>query len=58
MEKELIIVEKIESFDWKKVLESQGLFKYHEFVVQGMRITDDGKILSCEIMKEVKKEDG
>jgi hypothetical protein len=36
--------------DWLKVLEEQGLFKYHEFVVQGMRITEDGRILGCSIL--------
>ena len=55
-------MENVESFsgidNWATVLQSQGLFKYHEFVVHGMRITDDGKILSCEIIKDVEKENG
>lgn len=45
-----------QKIDWNKVMDELGLFGYHSAVVQGMLITNDGRILSCEIIKEVKNE--
>lgn len=47
-----------QKIDWDKVLDELGLFGYHSAVVQGMQITNDGRILSCEIIKDVEKENG
>jgi len=47
-----------QKIDWNEVLNQLGLFGYHSAVVQGMLITNDGRILSCEIIKEVEKENG
>lgn len=47
-----------QKIDWDKVLNELGLFGYHSAVVQGIQITNDGRILSCEIIKEAEKENG
>ena len=36
--------------EWEDVLEKEGLFKYHEYLVEGMRITGDGRILGFDIL--------
>lgn len=32
------------------VLEKEGLFKDHEYLIEGMRITGDGRILGFDIL--------
>ncbi len=32
------------------VLEKEGLFEYHKYLVEGMRINGDGKIISFDIL--------
>lgn len=43
--------------EWQKVLEEEGLFKYHEYLVMGARIetkNDKPTITSVSLLKEDK----
>lgn len=34
------------------VLEKEGLFEYHRYLVEGMRTNGDGKIISFDLIKK------
>lgn len=40
----------IETPNPNDVLEKEGLFEYHRYLVEGMRINSDGKIISFDIL--------
>lgn len=42
----------IETPNPNDVLEKEGLFEYHRYLVEGMRTNGDGKVISFDLIKK------